>query len=93
MYLHHIIGFSSKALIIFSSKSVINKIAYRDANFVPIAVPRTYLKVFHQIQKCCFLALFQRVLYIRVSLEIGLLSLNSKNLRREVIPSLCGLLR
>ena len=41
MYLHHIIGFSSKASRIFSSKSAINKIAYGEANFVPIAVPCT----------------------------------------------------
>ena len=45
MYLHRIIGFSSKAFRIFSSKSAINKIAYEGANFVPIAVPRTCLKV------------------------------------------------
>ena len=61
MYLRCIIGFSSKALRILSSRLVVNKIAYRGANFNPIAVPRNYLKVFHQIQKCCHLALFQQV--------------------------------
>ena len=50
MYLHHIIGFPSKALRIFSSKSAINKITYGGANFVPISIPCTCLKFFHPIQ-------------------------------------------
>ena len=46
VYLRHIISFSSEALRIFSSKSAINKLAYGGANLLPIAVPRTCLKVF-----------------------------------------------
>ena len=51
IYLHHIIGFSSKALRIFSSKPAINKISYGGANFVPIFVPVTCLKVFSSNSK------------------------------------------
>ena len=46
IYLHHIIGFSSKASRIFPSKSAIYKIAYGGANFVPIAV-QEILRGFH----------------------------------------------
>ena len=130
MYLQHIIGFFSGALRIFSSKSTINKMAYGGANFVPIAVPRTCLKVFSSNWKTLFFSTisassirvsrggsrtaatykmgFQPLTIITkrsilddaavldpplVSLEICLLSLNSKILRREVRPSLCGILR
>ena len=61
MCLHHIIGFSSNVLMIFSSKSVINKIAYWSAIFVPIAVPHTSLRVFSSNLKNVFLALFQAI--------------------------------
>ena len=48
MYLHHIYDsrFSCKVMLIFSFKSVINKIAYGGANVVPIAVPCTCLDGF-----------------------------------------------
>ena len=81
-YLHHIIGFSSKAFRIFFSKSAINKIAYEGANFVPIAVPRTCLEVFWSNSKVVFSTISASSM--RVSLEIYLLSLNSTNLRRDL---------
>ena len=62
----------------FSSKLAINKIAYEGANFVPIAVPRTCLKVFSSNSKILFFSTIS-ARSIRVSLEICLLSLNSKN--------------
>ena len=82
MYLHHIIGFS---------KLVINKIAYGGANFIPIAVPRKCLKFFLTNSKMLFFRTISAS-SMRVSLEICLLSLNSKILRIEVRPSLCGML-
>ena len=83
VYPQNIIGFSSKALRIFSSNSLKNKLAYTGANFVSIAVSYNFLKVFSSNSKMMFLALFQQVL------EICFLSLDFKNLRKEVTPSLC----
>ena len=60
MYLHDIIGFFSKALRFFSSKLVINKLAYPDAKFVSIAVSCNYLKDFSSNSKMMFLALLQQ---------------------------------
>ena len=83
LYLPHIIGFSPKALRSFSSKSAINKITYRGVNFIPTSVLRTCLKDFSSNSK---ILLFSTISAssIRVSLEICLLSLNSKNLRSRV---------
>ena len=64
------------------------KVTYGDANFVPIAVPRTCLKVFSSDSKMLFLSTILAS-SMTVSREVCLLSLNSKNLRREVRPSLC----
>ena len=83
VYPQNIIGFSSKALRIFSSNSLKNKLAYTGANFVSIAFSYNFLKVFSSNSKMMFLALFQQVL------EICFLSLDFKNLRKEVTPSLC----
>ena len=88
--MYRIIGFFSKALRIFSSKSAINKIAYGAANFVPIAIPRTCKSFFIEFKNVVFSTISANS--IRVLLQIYLLSLNSKNLRREVRPSLCGML-
>ena len=90
MYLNCIIGFSSKALRMFSSKSAINKIPYEGENFVSIVAPRICLKVFYRVQKCFFSTIFASS--IRESLEICLLSLNSKNFWRVARPWLCGML-
>ena len=85
MYLHHIIGFSSKALRIFSSKSAINKIAYRGANFVPIAVPRTCLKVFSSNSKMLFFSTISgssiRVLNLYFSLNYS----PSKTIKKQFL--------
>ena len=83
VYLHSIIGFSSKTLRIFSSNSLKNKLPYTGANVVSIAVSYSFLKVFSSNSKMMFLALFQQVI------EICFLSLDFKNLRKEVTPSLC----
>ena len=75
----------------FFHKSAINKIAYGGADFVPIATPRTCLKVFPSNLKTLFFSPVSASA-MRVSLEICLLSLNSKKFRREVRPSLCEML-
>ena len=46
IYLHQIIGFFWKLSNTFSLKSVMNRIAWRGAVFIPIVVPRFWLKVF-----------------------------------------------
>ena len=91
IYVNYIIGFPSKTLGIFSFKSAITKIAYGGANFVPIVVLRTCLKVFLSNSKMLFLSTISAS-SIRVSLEICFLSLNSKNIQRKVRPSLHGML-
>ena len=75
-----------KSIENFSSKSAINKPACGGANFVPIAVPLTCLKVFSSNSKMLFFSTISGS-SMRVSLEICLLSVNSKNLRGEVRPS------
>ena len=89
-YLYHIISFSSKAFRMFSSKSAINKTAYGGANFVPIAVPRTCLKVFWSNSKGCFFLLFSEF-YEGVTWDLFVISQFQK-LRREFRPLLCGML-
>ena len=83
MYLHHIIGFSSKALRIFTSKSDINKITYGGENCVVIAVPRVCLKVFSSNSIMRFFSNIS-VSSIRVSLEICLSSVNSNALNQRI---------
>ena len=46
MYLHRKCGLYSDSFIISSSSSAINKMLYRGANLVPIAVPRFCLSIF-----------------------------------------------
>ena len=54
MYVHHIIGFSSKALIICSSDSSTNKMEYGGANYVSVAVPHACLKFFVKFKNVIF---------------------------------------
>ena len=91
MYLHHIICFPTKILRIFSSKSVINKIAYGGTILVSMCGSTGLFKNFLNFFKN-FLFSTISASSMRVSLGICLLSLNSKNLRREVRPSLFGML-
>ena len=46
LYLHQKYGLYSDSFIIYSSSSAINKMLYRGANLVPIAVPRFCLSIF-----------------------------------------------
>ena len=89
MYLQHSAGFSSEEFRIFSFTSAIKKVAYEGRNFALIEVSQNCLKVFSS--KMLFVSTTSAS-FLRASLEVCLLSLDSKNLQKDVRPSLCGML-
>lgn len=86
MNIHHI----PKNYENFFAKYAITKVVYGSAHFVPIAVPRNFKSWLIKIKNAFFSLISANS--IRVSLEICLLSLNSKTLQREFKPSLFGML-
>ena len=92
MYLYHRYGLSSISLKISSSNSAINNILYGGANFVPIAVPRFYFKVFSIKVKILFL---RTTSASSTSVEVmtSFSCLKSSRSRRADRSSSCGMLR
>ena len=91
MCLHHRYSFSSISFNISSSNLAINDILYGGANFVPVAVPRFFFKIFSLKVKI----LFSRTTSAgSTSVEVvtSFSCLESTRLRRADRPSSCGML-